>query len=565
MQASQTTLNAMERANWGAHLITGKTTALGLFLYGKFSRCHAGWEIVDEFQGTRLLNPKAMLKANQRLALFSSPAHSVVQRSLANNCFILSLNVYQSTYFGFNWDDINLYQQRSSKLLLGRPWLAGRYLPHIFRWLGIAPALDPAVTLTAACLGYWLRQNGPTCLLSPGYPVAESRQGQVVQQVLWAWIPLLGVDKIAALLRLIAGQCTRQHHSKFLRQLKTALYQAVQEHALQYLESRVSLQLLPGGVSWTWLNKLATVPKLAVNGVARFAVLRWAVNEDDDECLRLRTAGSLQAEQPCVLCGTRTRLYPLGLNSGPACEKCCHDNNIDATTLFGTDMWGIPENSPWHPVAAQLRGQFSVPESWPNRETSLPPCVACGVGDNTTQHWARFCIIPVLVATTLASPPQHVSSLDQIARSNVAGCVVTSHVLHQFRHLLLEHGGMQHSTSPVTLSITEWLTRLHDNCLQAIPTRFLDTQHSPIRPRNEQPIEIDHPCHMQTTNNDAVTLQAVALPDLLCTATSVLDLEQPVATLPLGHPWLKLIMPTNAHRAGLEANVRIEPTKAYQP
>jgi hypothetical protein len=76
----------------------------------------------------------------------------------------------------------------------------------------------------------------------------------------------------------------------------------------KYLESRVSLQLLPGGVSWKWLNKLVTVPKLAVNGVARFAVLRWAVNEDDDECLRLRITGSLQAEQPCVLCGTRTRL-----------------------------------------------------------------------------------------------------------------------------------------------------------------------------------------------------------------------------------------------------------------
>ena len=45
------------------------------------------------------------------------------------------------------------------------------------------------------------------------------------------------------------------------------------------------------------------MPKLAVNGVARFAVLRWAVNEDDDECLRLRLAGSLQAEQRCQLCG----------------------------------------------------------------------------------------------------------------------------------------------------------------------------------------------------------------------------------------------------------------------
>ena len=30
-----------------------------------------------------------------------------------------------------------------------------------------------------------------------------------------------------------------------------------------------------------------------------------AVNEDDDECLRLRVAGSLQAEQPYQLCGLR--------------------------------------------------------------------------------------------------------------------------------------------------------------------------------------------------------------------------------------------------------------------
>jgi hypothetical protein len=36
--ASQSTLNALERSNWGAHLIEGKSTALGLLLYGKFSR-----------------------------------------------------------------------------------------------------------------------------------------------------------------------------------------------------------------------------------------------------------------------------------------------------------------------------------------------------------------------------------------------------------------------------------------------------------------------------------------------------------------------------------------------
>lgn len=82
--------------------------------------------------------------------------------------------------------------------------------------------------------------NGPTSLLSPGYPSVETRQGAVVQQIFWAWIPLLWVDKVADLLRIVAGQYTRRQHFQFLRQLKLTLYQAIQEHALQYLESRSS-------------------------------------------------------------------------------------------------------------------------------------------------------------------------------------------------------------------------------------------------------------------------------------------------------------------------------------
>ena len=170
-------------------------------------------------------------------------------------------------------------------------WLAARYLPHIFRWLRIAPALDPAITLTNACLGYWFRQYGSSAILSPGYSDVEMRQAAVVQQVFRAWVPLLGIDKVGNLLQLVAGQYTRKSHLRFLQQLKTALYQAIQEHALTYLRSRVSQQLLPGGVSWAWLASLASIPKAAANGIARFAVLRWAVNEDDDECLRLRTQG----------------------------------------------------------------------------------------------------------------------------------------------------------------------------------------------------------------------------------------------------------------------------------
>ena len=120
---------------------------------------------------------------------------------------------------------------------------------------------------------------------------------------------------------------------------------------------------MPGGVSWKWLTSLAAVPRLAVHGVARFAVLRWAVNEDDDECLRLRLAGSLRAEQPCQLCGIRTRLYPLGLSFAPACDKCCHDHDINATTLHSAARWNIPDTSCWQPIADSVRGSTVVPDS----------------------------------------------------------------------------------------------------------------------------------------------------------------------------------------------------------
>ena len=165
----------------------------------------------------------------------------------------------------------------------------------------------------------------------------------------------------------------------------------------------------------------------------------------------------------------------------PACEKCCHDHDINATTLHSAARWNIPDISCWQPIADSVRGSTVVPDSWTDYNRHLTTCIACGQGDNSSQHWTRFCIIPVLVANALSSSDHTIRSLDQLARTNTAGCVVASHILHQFRRLLLEHGGMQHSKSSVTLSVPEWLTRLHDNCIQAIPTRYLPETSSPIR------------------------------------------------------------------------------------
>ena len=124
---------------------------------------------------------------------------------------------------------------------------------------------------------------------------------------------------------------------------------------------------------------------------------------------------------------------------------------------------------------------------------------------------------------------------------------------------------MQHSKSSVTLSVPEWLTRLHDNCIQAIPTRYLPEPSSPIRPQNVGNDHQNHPCYMQNTVNEAVTLHSAALPDLLCTATTAISPAQTIATLPLGHPWLRLIAPTKACSAGFRLNAAIQPVFPRSP
>ena len=102
---------------------------------------------------------------------------------------------------------------------------------------------------------------------------------------------------------------------------------------------------------------------------------------------------------------------------------------------------------------------------------------------------------------------------------------------------------MQHSASSV----------------QAIPARHLHDCLPLLGRRHVNATAGDQPCHMQITNNDAVTLQSVMLPDLLCTATTAIAPQQIIATLPLGHPWLRLISPTSTQTAGLCSNAKLVP------
>ena len=70
---------------------------------------------------------------------------------------------------------------------------------------------------------------------------------------------------------------------------------------------------------------------------------------------------------------------------------------------------------------------------------------------------------------------------------------------------------------------------------------------------------------MQTTANEAVTLHSAALPDLVCTALTSIAPDQPIAVLPLGHPWLSLIAPAGARVAGFRPNAKIVPACPNSP
>ena len=70
---------------------------------------------------------------------------------------------------------------------------------------------------------------------------------------------------------------------------------------------------------------------------------------------------------------------------------------------------------------------------------------------------------------------------------------------------------------------------------------------------------------MQTAANEAVTLHSAALPDLVCTALTSIAPDQPIAVLPLGHPWLSLIAPARARVAGFRPNAKIVPACPNSP
>ena len=89
--------------------------------------------------------------------------------------------------------------------------------------------------------------------------------------------------------------------------------------------------------------------------MARFTLLRWAVNEADDDWLARRGTSRSKC---CVFCSNTGRAYPLGGCQVAICENCISLKQITAFTINAVEL---PE--PREPTNAQ--GQNAAVETLP--------------------------------------------------------------------------------------------------------------------------------------------------------------------------------------------------------
>ena len=146
--------------------------------------------------------------------------------------------------------------------------------------------------------------------------------------------------------------------------------------ASQYIRNKVLTSGWTGGIGWKWLSEAREANKRWIAGVTRFALLRWAVNEDDDEWLARR---GQSRQKRCFHCTNQGRAYPFGGHQVAICETCISIKQLTAFTLR------IRDSPPNNPQRIDTNGeQTDLEEAWES-------CVACGHGDNTIGHWVRWC------------------------------------------------------------------------------------------------------------------------------------------------------------------------------
>ena len=552
----------LDNGDWGTHLLQSSIPALGLHLIGHFSLQKNMWTPVDFHSTFSANSPKAFAKILHRIAIFNTPAHSIVKKCIAHSSFIQSCTYYPSTYLGFCQKDIDQFRQMQSKLLLGRKWLVAEHVPHVFRWLQIAPAADPGIEMTLAAVGYFLRRGGNVLTLTQHASRAPDRHTAMVQEIWNSWQHVIPEGQFLDLITCLLQRNTHANIHRFLKRLKSCFYDQLSHFSIQYLHDRTREAEWPGGITWDWMFDVATIPKKFINGITRYALLRWSLGEDDDICLSLRVQGQLRRKQPCCPCLELCKVYPFGFQFYPLCDLCCVAHGVNALSLNHPAVVELSRLDTFHALLSVMApnvtpinyNSFVLPLYNRTHET----CVACGCGDNSIAHWTRFCIVPLIVASYFIFDSVPFHNMAQIAASGHNYLVVASIVIHQFRRLLIERCGMHHNVdgrTSVQWSISNWINTLGQQSHQALPAHVVKRGWPSFSPSSSERSQCTlHSNGILMVQSDPLHITSITRADHLAVSGATFEKDAILGVLPAGHRFLKLLQ---AQKSSAPANVRI--------
>ena len=452
---------------------------------------------------------------------------------------------YTISYFGLTTADLNRLRQAAAKFILKRHWIESEILPYVLRYLGIATLLDPVLSATVAATGLYLREGKPVedLACAPGREECSNEgQKSVVLDLLRMWHPFDCFEDLFAALA---------DGNRSVPKRLDALKKVIIVGTLREARSRISQKILrkgwSGGVDLVWVDLVVQVPRTWCNGVARYTLLRWALNQDDDVWLSMR---GTRHQQQCGTCGLPGDTFPFGYYHPPWCEACVRVAHLD--------MWSI---APWSSslycayVSEQpLHGILQWKQQWAVQPANEVVCRACGCGDNTVGHWTRWCVVPLIVASATLRPRTCPLSLGQLAAASPRHAAVCALVIANFRRLLRQEGAFLHQSAAEPKEVTWWISKLHEMVAQ---DAHIELQvHFPVS------CDVSVRCTLCSAKVDVQRIlpldySTMHLPPLVGVCTTGVSCDDQVAVLPLNNPIAAALKEMESSPLAMQSNVSV--------
>ena len=433
---SPTQLEFLDSTPFGVKIVKPNATMLGLHLHSP----HLSVTQRFSLQGD-LLSPlphvtrshvdlaqlnTAVSRMLQRVRAGTNLGLSFRERTLFLSFYVLSLPHYHHSNLLPSSNYVAHYYRLIRQHLCKRAWIQAKHLPGVVTYLKLGILHCPKIFLLSSLLGLCIRLYGLDivlwlCRLTPSLPFLPKRILEGLYSIRAETTAADSFNKEPfshQLHRFLSDSLPPYTLSRLVtRTFKSHVLPMLHADTRSFLRLRISQVDWRGDSSSTTLDMLHTTPIKVIPPFARLAILRWSIDSEPDLHFRLRPHFTRRTSCRCG-CGQSSSLYPEGFRAGavaadhllnsnqwtiisktfsPSCfDRFCDRYPHPPLPAATSPIWCPRKGAPLH----SLDHLDPTLRSWIDL-----PCVLCGQGDNSVQHWLRFCPVPALVGSALLNRP----------------------------------------------------------------------------------------------------------------------------------------------------------------